>query len=510
MSLHQIANRRVARRSFVFGALATAGAALLSACSAPPAPAAPTTAPKPAGTSAPPPVAVGGQASPAPAASPAGAAAASPAAGASPAASASPAAAAPVASPAAAASPAPSPAAQQAPVFTGRTVQIDFSHIWATPPGATSAQVHPAEQVVNAYNARNTGVKVNSRVDSTVYLESIQKAQADMAAGKPPALVMTPWAFINFAEAALNTTNLEDLAPAGELDTMLANMNPAAVNLVTLNGKRKGFPYALSCPVIYYNNDVLKKAGVEPAALFKDWAAFAELGPKIKAVTNAPIIGVGTNSDWPAQSLIQSAGGRILNDDNTPAIDSPESVTAMKTIADLNKAGLWSTATSQENNAAFSGGTLPLFMASVAALGGFRRNLSFDFNTSTFPLFTGKPRRMSAGGSYIGCYAKDKDQQVAAWDFLKFAASEEGTKIWMQTGYLNVTKHSVQTLPGQEAAYTQLNEGLTRETAWPGRRGAEASRVWDGYVQRIWSNDVSVEDGLKQAKAELTTLFSQA
>ena len=181
----------------------------------------------------------------------------------------------------------------------------------------------------------------------------------------------------------------------------------------------------------------------------------------------------------------------------------------MKTIADLNKAGLWSTATSQENNAAFSGGTLPMFMASVAALGGFRRSLSFDFNTSTFPLFTGKPRRMSAGGSYIGIYAKEKDQQAGAWDFLKFAASEEGTKIWMQTGYLNVTKLDIPKLPGQESAYTQFDEGLTRETAWPGRRGAEASRVWDGYVQRIWSNDIGVEDGLKQAKTELQTLFSQ-
>jgi multiple sugar transport system substrate-binding protein len=352
-------------------------------------------------------------------------------------------------------------------------------------------------------------VKVNSRVDSTVYIESLQKAQADMAAGKPPALVMTPWAFISFADAALNATNLEDIAPPGELDTLLANMTPAAVNLVTLNGKRKGFPYALSCPVIYYNNDILKKAGVEPAALFKDWDAFAQLGPKVLAVTQAPIIGVGTNSDWPAQSLIQSAGGRILNDDNTPAIDSPEAVTAMKTIADLNKAGLWSTATLQENNAAFSGGTLAMFMASVASLGGFRRNLAFDFNTSTFPVFAGKPRRMSAGGSYIGVYAKEKDQQAGAWDFLKFAASEEGTKIWMQTGYLNATKYQVPTLPGQEAAYTQFNEGLTRETAWPGRRGAEASRVWDGYVQRIWSNDLGVEDGLKQAKTELETLFAQ-
>jgi multiple sugar transport system substrate-binding protein len=181
----------------------------------------------------------------------------------------------------------------------------------------------------------------------------------------------------------------------------------------------------------------------------------------------------------------------------------------MKTIADLAKADLWSNATSQEHSAAFSGGTMACFMASIAGLGGLRRNVTFDLGTSTFPLFAGKPRRMSAGGSFIGCYARDKEQQAASWEFFKFAASEEGTRIWMQTGYVNSTKYQIPTLPGQEAAYTQLNEGLTRETPWPGRRGGEAQKVWGGYVQRIWSNDVGVDDGLKQAKAELQTLISQ-
>ena len=79
----------------------------------------------------------------------------------------------------------------------------------------------------------------------------------------------------------------------------------------------------------------------------------------------------------------------------------------------------------------------------------------------------------------------------------------------MKTGYLNATTFDIPLVPGQEAAYTQYNEGLTRETAWPGKRGGEAQRVWATYVQRIFANDLPVDDGLKQAKAEMQSLISQ-
>jgi multiple sugar transport system substrate-binding protein len=383
---------------------------------------------------------------------------------------------------------------------------VTFSHIWATAPGA--AAKHPAEQLVDAFNAKGGPVKVTNRVDSGDYNEVLQKAQAELAAGKPPAMVATPWAFIVAADASLGITSLEDIG-APDLQQVLGNLKPETLNLVRLNGKTKGIAFALSCPIIYYNNDVFKAAGVDPKVMFKDWPSFAEMAPKLKAKTNAPITGVGTNPDWPAQSLIQSNGGRVLNDNSEPVMDSAEAVGALKVFADLQKAGLYQAATTQETDAAFRAGTLATFVTSVAGLGGLRSGTQgkFELGTSTFPVFPGKQRLMSAGGSFIGTYARDKGQQTGAWEFLKFVTSKEGTEIWMKTGYLNSTKHEVPLLPGQDVAYTQFGEGLTRESTWPGKRGVEIQKTWSTYVARIWANDLTAEEGTKRAKADILPLL---
>jgi multiple sugar transport system substrate-binding protein len=489
---------RLTRRRFVGGLALGGAAALLAACSAPPA-ATPTPA-KPAATTAPPKIELGGQGAAAQ-----GAPATAPAAAATQGVPAAPAS---TPAPTAAAQGAPTAAAPAKPAATsGKVVEVTFSHIWATPPGAASK--HPAEQLVDAFNAKGTNVKVVNRVDSTDYYEILQKAQAELAAGKPPAMVATPWSNILFADAALGIISLEDIG-APDLQQVLGNLKPETLNLVRLNGKTKGLAFALSCPVLYYNNDIFKKAGVDPKAMFKDWPAVMELGPKIKDVTKAPIMGVGNNADWEAQSLIQSNGGRVLDDDNKPVMDSSEAVAALKVIADMAKAGLWQNvpnAKTQDNNAAFVGGTMATYMASIASLGGLRGNAKFDLAVSPFPVFPGKPRRMSAGGSFIGTYARDKEQQAGAWEFLKFVSSKEGTDIWMKTGYLNSTKHEEPVLPGQDAAYTQFAEGLTRETPWPGKRGAEIQKVWGDYVTRIWSNDISAEEGTRRAKADIIPML---
>lgn len=391
-------------------------------------------------------------------------------------------------------------------------VEIDFMHIWGTPPGEqAAAQKHPAELLIDAFNAKNTGVTVKSRVDSTDYFETLQKAQAEMAAGNPPALVATPWSNIYYASEGLGITNLEDVAAAAGADvtTLLGNLKPEVVSLVQLDGATKGVPFAFSTPVIYYNVDALTAAGVDPAQLWADWDAFAQLGPTLKDANNGnPLIAVGTNYDWPAQSLIQSNGGRVLNDEQQPAMDSPEAVAALQTIAGLAEAGLWQNGTAKDNRASFVSGAIPAFMASIAGLGGLTNEVTFSLATTPFPVYPGKPRQMSSGGSFIGCYAKETEQQAAAWQFLNFAVSQEGTEIWMKTGYLNATNFEVAVLPNQEAAYTQLGEGLSRETAWPGSRGGEIQKIWGTYVERIWANDISAEDGTKEAKQEIEGMIS--
>jgi len=390
-------------------------------------------------------------------------------------------------------------------------VEVVFSHIWGTPPGEQAAEnKHPAEQVIDAFNEQSTDVKVVSQTPSGNYYEVLQQAQAAMAAGNPPALVITPWSNIHYAYEGLGVVPLEDVA-GDEVAEVFANLREQVVPLVQIEDQTVGVPFAFSCPVIYYNADILGEAGVDPEVLFESWASLLDEVPKVQEVLGGnPLIGFGTNLDWPAQSIIQSNGGVVMSEEQEPAMDSPEAIEAMQAIADLDSAGLYDRSTTSETRASFLAGSIPVWVGSIASLGGLRNNATFDLQTHTFPVFEGKPRKMSSGGSFIGMYARDEEQQQAAWEFLKYALSEPGYQIWMQTGYLNATTYDIPMLEGQEPAYTQLEEGLTRETAWPTARGGELQAIWGDYVARIWANDISAEEGCRAAAEEIKSVIEAA
>jgi multiple sugar transport system substrate-binding protein len=277
---------------------------------------------------------------------------------------------------------------------------------------------------------------------------------------------------------------------------------------VTVDGGTKGVPFAFSCPVLYTNDDLIAAAGVDPAALLATWSSVLEQGGPIKDSSTYPVLGFSTNRDWPAQSIIQSNGGMVVNDAGELAFDTPEAIEALKAITALNDAGLYYNATTTEIRPSFVAGALGVMQSSIASLGGLSKEVTFKMSVHPFPTFGDKPRKMNSGGSFIGVYARDDEQKAATWDFLKFVVSEEGMNIWMQTGYLNATTFDIPQLPGQEAAYLQLSEGLTRETAWPGSRGAEMQKLWEDYVVRIWTGDISAEDGVEEAKQELSALIA--
>jgi multiple sugar transport system substrate-binding protein len=389
--------------------------------------------------------------------------------------------------------------------------EIIFSHIWGTPPGEeAAAKKHPVELLIDAYNAKGTGVTVVSRTDSTDYFVNLQKAQAELAAGNPPAMVATPWSYINFAVQGLGVDDLEDVSAAagGTIDDIVANLKPEVLPLVQVDGKMKGVPFAFSTSVLYTNDDLLAAAGVDGADLLATWPGLLEkAGPVKDSNGGNPVIGFSTNRDWPAQGIIQSNGGRVVNDEGELAFESEEAQAALQAIADLNDAGFYFKSIPKEVRPAFIAGSLPIMQGSIAALGGVTTDATFKFSVHSFPKFPDKQRLMNSGGSFIGVYARDDDQKKATWDFIKFVISQEGMEIWMKTGYLNSTTFEIPQLPGQEAAYEQLNEGITRETAWPGSRGAEMQHVWEESCDQMFAGDVSVADGVKQAKEEMSDLM---
>ncbi|MGI8484451.1 MAG: extracellular solute-binding protein [Thermomicrobiales bacterium] len=389
----------------------------------------------------------------------------------------------------------------------GGKTELTMLHIWGTAPGGTpAAKPAPMTQVVDAFNAQSETVVINQSTPGGYY-ETLQKTQADMAAGNAPDIVSTPWAFLNYAVEGLGVNDIETVA-GDQFAELKGLMKDSAWDLVNRDDKHYGMPWGLSTPILYYNADIFKAAGVDPKVVFSTWEAFAEAAPKLQ-VDGGPVISLQFNKDWPAQTIIQSNGGRVLNDDGSFGIASPEAIEAMQTIADLDKGGFYDRGLKPELRPSFIAGTTAVFQGSVASLNGLRNECTFTLGTSTWPKFGEKPIVASTGGSFLGVYSFDESKYAAITEFFQFAAGEVGYPIWNQTGYINMSSLELDRLEGQEPAYAQFDQGLILETNWPSSRGVEAGSTWDGYCERIWANDIPVEEGVNAALAELKSITGQ-
>jgi multiple sugar transport system substrate-binding protein len=385
--------------------------------------------------------------------------------------------------------------------------EITIYHIWGTPPGGTPAATPaPMTQVIDAFNAQSETVTLTSFTPGNYY-ETLQKTQADIAAGNPPDLVSVPWAFLDYAVEGLGVRDLPTVA-GDQFADLQASMSDTAWPLVTKDDTVYGFPWGLSTPILYYNADVFTAAGVDPAEAFATWESFAAACPALQeALDGNPVLALSYNKDWPTQTIIQSNGGRVLNDDGTFGFTSEEAKQAMQTIADLDKAGFYDRGTRDELRPSFVAGSTAVLQSSVASLNGLTNDVAFTLGTSTWPRFGDKPVIASTGGSFLGVFSDDESKYAAVVEFLRFCASEEGYSLWNQTGYVNISNLELERLPGQEPAYAQFEAGLIRETNWPGPRGVEAGSTWDVYCERMWANDISVEDGVNQALEEITAII---
>ena len=387
-------------------------------------------------------------------------------------------------------------------------VEVTFHHIWGTPPGEQAPEtLHPSVQLINAFNESQSDIKVISRTDSGDYYTVLQKTQAELAAGNPPDMVSVPWAYVDWATQGLGMLSLTDTIGAEKVNEVFANLRDQVVPIVTLNDKIMGAPFAFSTPALYYNVAMFEEAGVDVEDLFSDWLTFNDKAAPLSELSGAGTLAMMGN--WIAQGIIQSNGGRVLNDEGEFGITMPESIEAMATIAGIHAAGNKVAGTSAEQTQAFLGGSIPAWHGSIASLSYVRQNATMDFGTVGVPSFGDKQRFMSCGGSFVGLFAPTEERQQASFEFEKFALSLEGYTIWNQVGYLNATKYDLPILPGQEAAYATLEEGINAETPWPGQRGGEISDVWNTYVNAIWDEELTdVEGALNDALSEMDALRS--
>ena len=205
----------------------------------------------------------------------------------------------------------------------GSSNTIEF---WSNHPGNSK----PVEQqIIKAFEAANSGLKVKLVDAGKNYEEVAQKFNASLAGGSlPDVVVVSDVTWFNFA---LNKqlSPLDELLSTAKIET--SDYVDALYNDYNLDDQHYALPFSRSTPLFYYNKDLWKAAGLEDRGP-KDWDEFLTWAPKLKAAAGSDKIVMelpdGSNYlDWVFQNIVWGYGG-AYSKEWTPTFSDPNTVKA--------------------------------------------------------------------------------------------------------------------------------------------------------------------------------------
>jgi len=163
------------------------------------------------------------------------------------------------------------------------------------------------------------------------------KMATAFASGNPPwdAVYMSGWV----PEFRNNLVPMGDMIPA----ELKADLPPSSFSTVTWDGKVYGTVFTLSLLTLFYNTELLSKAGI--TAPPKDWDELKRFAKELTTgdqygwVLNygAPEGIGGVASYWMA--YLQQAGGKMYGPDSMPVFNDTPGIDALQLMMDLNTGG---------------------------------------------------------------------------------------------------------------------------------------------------------------------------
>ena len=270
-----------------------------------------------------------------------------------------------------------------------------------------------------------------------------------------------------------------------------------------LAGGRFGLPWNSSTPVMYYNADALRQAGLEPPST---WEAFAETASALTSRQAQGAMFVGDS--WLFEMMVLSMGGSLVHDDGTPNFESAEALEALTLLQRLARSGdLAFHAAGQDTTAILTfirTRTLMTF-ASIANWPDVRRfSIAFDVAAAPVPMREGG--RVPLGGAQLvvmrNALPAERDGAFAFWLYLMEPAN---LATWIEASYYIPVRRAALPLladfyaadPNRGAALAQLEQAVPRPrlaafNAW--------RRLLDDAMERSLRGNQSASEALAEAQ----------
>jgi hypothetical protein len=195
-------------------------------------------------------------------------------------------------------------------------------------------------RLTKLYNEGQKEVEVTA-VYTGGYDDTKLKAQAAAKAGKPPSVVLMSANFNVDLKLSGDIISLEPMLKADETtrDDYLKDFWPALHANAVVDGELYGVPFHNSTPLLYYNVEHFKEAGLDPAKPPRTWAELVDAAKKLtKGDRYGFLMPAGYDYlGWLMEAFSMSNGGRYFNEEYGGEVyyDQPSMLGAARFVEDL-------------------------------------------------------------------------------------------------------------------------------------------------------------------------------
>ena len=303
-------------------------------------------------------------------------------------------------------------------------------------------------ELVKGFNESRSDIRATA-VFTGSYDETLIKTRAATKAGKPPSVVIMSANFLTDLAIEKEIQPLDDLIAADKMTnaSFMGQFFPALSGNAVIDTYVYGAPFQNSTPLLYYNADHFKAAGLDPEKPPQNWQELLDAAKKLTVRDGDRVTRWGvmlpSNYDyggWVLEAMTMSNGGRYYNEEYGGEVyyDAPSMLGALTFWSDLaNKHKVHPTGETKAPaiTTAFLGGQASMMILSTGSLTFVRANAKFPFKVAFVPRNVRNAVPIG-GGSLVQPVGLDEAKRKAGWTLIKYLTSAERSGWWSRaTGY---------------------------------------------------------------------------
>jgi sn-glycerol 3-phosphate transport system substrate-binding protein len=336
--------------------------------------------------------------------------------------------------------------------LTSAAAATDLSMYYPVAVGGPLTKI--VDSLVADFEKENPDINVNA-IYAGNYSDAKIKALTALKSGEPAQVSVLAVVDIYELIEQDAIVAFDDLVKTADEKAWLDSFYPSLMENARTQDKTWAIPFQRSTPVMYYNKDAFRAAGLDPEKPPATWDEFVSVGKKLTIKNGDTVEQWGAMIPstgypyWMFTSLAMQNDHRLMNSKGDETyFDAPAAIEALEFWKSLGSeheimpSGTVEWGTLRQN---FLEGQTAIMWHSTGNLTAVKKNASFDFGVAMLP--ANKRRGASTGGGSFFIFKKSSDEEKAAsMKLIKFLTTAERAAEWsIKTGYMGTRPDSYET-----------------------------------------------------------------